>query len=35
MEKLNELKEKFIAMDIKKKIVLGFVALVIIVAIFS
>ena len=35
MEKLNELKEKFIAMDIKKKIVLGVVALVIIVAIFS
>lgn len=35
MEKLNELKEKFIAMDIKKKIVLGVVALVIIVAILS
>ena len=35
MEKLNELKEKFIAMDIKKKIVLGVIALVIIVAIFS
>tara|TARA_Y100000401_G_C8247933_1_gene186570 strand:- start:388 stop:495 length:108 start_codon:yes stop_codon:yes gene_type:complete len=35
MEKLNELKEKFIAMDIKKKIVLGVIALVVIVAIFS
>ena len=35
MEKLNELKEKFMAMDIKKKIILGVIALVIIVAIFS
>tara|TARA_Y100000996_G_C22151474_1_gene490626 strand:- start:401 stop:508 length:108 start_codon:yes stop_codon:yes gene_type:complete len=35
MEKLNELKEKFMAMDIKKKIILGVIALVIIVAILS
>ena len=35
MEKLNELKEKFMAMDIKKKIILGVIALVIIVAILN